>query len=402
MTQNSKILIVEDQQQLADKLTSYFHEGTDTGITQNLEQTLRKVREWEPDLIIIDVQLKNRNGYELCDALKQDSLASETPVIFFSEIDSLRERMLGYEVGGVDYFHKDTDADEVRAKVQALALQSQKTQELKDNIVNAEKTTMEALATSSELGKAVRYVEQSYDIGDLQSLAELLIQFCLDLDLSAVIMFVVHDGNHFYSTNHNDVSPIEQDLVLKLHSGDRFVDFGCRTLTNYAHVSMLVKNMPIDDRIRYGRIKDSFPFILGATDSKVKIIDAEIALSAHCTILTSSVETAEFTLTNIKSDFQRNLSIVESIMCELSSTMEMDILKMNMDEKDEEHILRLIESTQKKLSIILSENDRTDSTMQDLVDLLAKLSQEQGKIIVDTLAKKHDESTDYQPDIELF
>lgn len=402
MTQNARILIVEDNQSLANKLKQYFEEGTDSCITQNLEQTLRKTLEWEPDLIIVDVQLKHRNGYELCDALKQDAKASEIPVIFYSDNDSLRERMLGYEVGGVDYFHKQTDVDEVRAKIQAIARQSKKTQALKENIVTAEKTTLEALTTSSELGKAVRFVEQSYDIGDLESLAEKLIKFCTELDLSAIVMFAVRDGNHFYSSNHNDVSPIEQDLLVKLHSGDRFVDFGCRTLTNYTRVSMLVKNMPIDDRVRYGRIKDSFPFILGATDSKVKIIDAENALSAHCATLTSSVETAEITLSTVKEDFKRNLKIVESIMSELSSTMEMDIVRMNMDERDEEQILMLIESTSKKLNIILSENDNTDRTMQDLVDLLSKLTQEQGKIIVDTLAQKTDESMDYQPDIELF
>ncbi len=402
MTQNAKILIIEDSQNLADKLTSYFDKGSDIAITQNLEQSLRKIHEWKPDLIILDVDLKNRNGYEVCDVLKQDSRAAEIPVIFYSENDSLRERMLGYEVGGVDYFHKGTDASEVRAKMQTIARQSQKTQVLKENIVTAEQTAMEALTTSSELGKAVRFVEKSYDVGDLMSLAQQLSQFCIELDLSAVIMFAIRGGNRFYSTNSCDVSPIEKDLVLKLHSCDRFVDFGCRTLTNFPHVSMLVKNMPIDDRIRYGRIKDSFPFILGATDSKVKMLEAEAALAAQCATLTSSVETAEFTLSSVRKDFQRNLKIVESIMSELSSTMEMDIEQMNLDEKDEEKILMLVESTSRKLHIILSENDSTDRTMQDLVELLSKLTQEQGKIIVESLARKYDESMDYQPDIELF
>lgn len=404
MQQNIKILIIEDNPILADKIRAYFDEYVDTGVTQNLEQALRKTRDWEPDLIIIDVDLEHRNGYEVCDVLKQDSKAGEIPVIFYSENDSLRERMLGYEVGAVDYFHKQSETKEVQAKMQAIARQAQKTQALKEHVVTAEKTAMEALSTSSELGKAVRFVEKSYDVGELEVLAQLLIEFCQEMGLSAVIMFVVRSGNYFYSTSHNNVSPIEQELVQKLHisSSERYVDFGCRTLTNFPQVALLVKNMPIDDRSRYGRVKDAFPFILGATDAKVKMIDAEGALTAHCASLTSSIEAAQLTLDGVEEDFRRSLVIVESIMGELSSTMELDIQGMNMDEKDEEQIIRLVEGASRKLNIILRENALTDTVLKDLVKLLGKLTREQGQIIVDTLSKKHDASLDYSPDIEIF
>ncbi len=402
MQPNSKVLIIEDTQTIGDQLANNFNKEFTTHVSQNLEQALLKSYDWEPNVIIIDVNLAIRNGYEVCDEFKQDAKTSETPIIFYSEKDSLRERMLGYEVGAVDFFHKDSPIEEVKAKLNAIAKQSQKAKALKDTAVSAEKTAMEALATTSELGKAVRYVEQSYEVAEFENLAQLLTQFCRDLDLNAVVMFQVRRGNYFYSSNGENTAPIERDLIQRLHSADRFVDFGCRTLTNYPQVSLLVKNMPIDNRERYGRLKDTIPFVLGATDAKVRMLDAEGALTAHCASLTSSVEAAQLTLDTVQDDFQRNLEIVETIMNELSSTMEMDIEKMNMDEADEDKILALVESTSKKLHIILQEHNQTDKILNDLVDLLEKLTQQQSKIIVETLAHKPDEGMDYQSDIELF
>ncbi len=402
MHPNSKVLIIEDTQAIGDQLSNNFNNEFATHVSENLEQALQKSDSWGPSIIIIDVHLANRNGYEICDAFKQDPKTAEIPIIFYSEKDSLRERMLGYEVGAVDFFHKDSPIEEVKAKLNAIAKQSQKAQALKNDVVSAEKTAMEALSTSSELGKAVRYVEQSYDVGEFDSLAQLLTQFCRDLDLNAVVMFQVRRGNYFYASNGENAAPIERDLIEKLHTTDRFVDFGCRTLANYPQVSLLVKNMPIDNRERYGRLKDTIPFVLGATDAKVRMLDAEGALTAHCASLTSSVEAAQLTLDTVQDDFKRNLQIVETIMNELSSTMEMDIEKMNMDENDENQLLTLVESTSKKLHIILQEHNQTDKILADLVDLLEKLTQQQSKIIVETLTNKSDESMNYQTDIELF
>lgn len=401
MTQAIRILVAQDEHS-TEKLAPYFDDETETQFTHDAKQILALAESWQPNIIIIDVQLSHKNAYEVADAIKQNVVIAQIPLIFYSDKDSLRERMLGYEMGAVDYFHQDHPAEEVRAKLNAIARHSQNTHALQKNAESAQKTAIEALTTSSELGKAVRYVEQSYDIAEFDDLAHLLSQFCCDLNLSSVLLFVTRSGHRFYCSNGSEVTPIEKDLIEKLHSTDRFVDFGCRTLTNFSQVSLLIKNMPINDRGHYGRIKDAIPFVLGATDAKVRMLDAEIALTAHCASLTSSVEAAQLTLDTVHDDFKRNEDIVSSIMGELSSTMEMDIEKMNMDESDEQRILELIESTSRKLHIILQENNQTDTILKNLIDLLEKLTQEESKIIVDALSKKPDESIDYQTDIELF
>ncbi len=67
----------------------------------------------------------------------------------------------------------------------------------------------------------------------------------------------------------DSVPPSENQLVSMLHNEKRFYDFGCRTQINYPNLSVLIKNMPIDDMERYGRIKDILPAMIGTVNNRI-------------------------------------------------------------------------------------------------------------------------------------
>jgi len=52
-------------------------------------------------------------------------------------------------------------------------------------------------------------------------------------------------------------------------------DFGCRTQINYPNLFVLIKNMPLDDMNRYGRVKDLLPAILGVANTKDSLLNAK-------------------------------------------------------------------------------------------------------------------------------
>lgn len=401
MYEPSKILIVGDKALASMAMLTNVDKEFSIDVSpedSSLPEVLRQLR---PDILILDIDLPNKNSYELCDEVKQCKETQQIPVIFHSSNNSIRERMLGYEVGAVDYISKHCDEQEIRAKLHAITRQARQTAALHENVNRAEKTALEALTTNFELGKAVRYVEKSYAVGDFRALSDLLADFFSDLKLSAIFFFVSHEERHFYASNGNPVSPIEKELILKLHTNERFIDFGCRTLVNYPKVSVLIKNMPIDNREGYGRLKDTLPFVLGATDAKIRMLDAEKALNAQFTALTKSVEAAQTTLSLVKENFHSNLENVSSVMTELISALTLDITRMNIDERDEEQILGLIEQTSKKLHVILQDNNQTDEVLHKLVALLSQLTGEQNHITYARLQQAH-ESQDYLSDVELF
>jgi two-component system, sensor histidine kinase and response regulator len=88
---------------------------------------LEAARELAPDLILLDVDMPDMNGYEVCARLKACAPLQDVPVLFLSALDETSDKIRGFQVGGVDYISKPIQFEEVAARVRThLELRRQK------------------------------------------------------------------------------------------------------------------------------------------------------------------------------------------------------------------------------------------------------------------------------------
>ena len=86
-----------------------------------------------PDLILLDINMPEMNGFEVCERLKADETLKEIPVLFISALTETTDKVKAFSVGGVDYVTKPFQFEEVHARVQThLELVRQK-RELQDS-----------------------------------------------------------------------------------------------------------------------------------------------------------------------------------------------------------------------------------------------------------------------------
>jgi putative two-component system response regulator len=78
---------------------------------------LEAVKREQPDLILLDITMPEIDGFELCLRIKQDPDLADVPVIFLSGLNAPRDKIRGFQVGGVDYISKPYQAEEVQARV---------------------------------------------------------------------------------------------------------------------------------------------------------------------------------------------------------------------------------------------------------------------------------------------
>jgi two-component system, sensor histidine kinase and response regulator len=83
------------------------------------ELALRAAQKSPPDLILMDIQMPEMNGFEVCRRLKDSPVTREIPVIFISALDAIDDKLRAFEVGGVDYITKPFQITEVFARVEA-------------------------------------------------------------------------------------------------------------------------------------------------------------------------------------------------------------------------------------------------------------------------------------------
>ncbi|MEB3161348.1 MAG: hybrid sensor histidine kinase/response regulator [Synechocystis sp.] len=100
---------------------------------------LKSIRQFPPDLILLDINMPDMSGYSICEALKADPATAEIPVIFISALDNVGDKVKAFQVGGADYIAKPFQMEEVLARIEhQLLLQAQKRQ-LKAEILERER-----------------------------------------------------------------------------------------------------------------------------------------------------------------------------------------------------------------------------------------------------------------------
>jgi DNA-binding response OmpR family regulator len=125
----SKILIVEDDLDVADMLNAYFRvQGYEVFTVNWGEDGVRAATTTRPDLMILDIRLPDIDGYEVARRLRSDRKTNTIPIIFLTEKRDRADRLHGLELGADDYITKPFDVQELRLRVRnALRRASQDT-----------------------------------------------------------------------------------------------------------------------------------------------------------------------------------------------------------------------------------------------------------------------------------
>lgn len=130
MQNRQKILIVDDDENIADLISLYLtKECFDTKKVADGEEALSVFKSYEPNLILLDLMLPGVDGYEVCREIRKDSTV---PIIMLSAKGETFDKVLGLELGADDYMIKPFDAKELVARVKAV-LRRAKTQTKSDN-----------------------------------------------------------------------------------------------------------------------------------------------------------------------------------------------------------------------------------------------------------------------------
>jgi two-component system, sensor histidine kinase and response regulator len=112
------ILIVDDTPNNLRLLSLMLTEhGYKVRKALNGSWALQAVQMVPPDLILLDIRMPDLDGYEVCRQLKNNDKTSDIPVIFISALDDAMDKVLAFEVGGVDYITKPFQEQEVLARV---------------------------------------------------------------------------------------------------------------------------------------------------------------------------------------------------------------------------------------------------------------------------------------------
>jgi two-component system alkaline phosphatase synthesis response regulator PhoP len=95
-------------------------EGYETASAADGDEALSMVRQLRPDIVLLDIMMPVRNGYEVCQAIKSDPEVSDTPVIMLSAKGQEVEVLKGMELGASGYVTKPFGNAEILDVIRAV------------------------------------------------------------------------------------------------------------------------------------------------------------------------------------------------------------------------------------------------------------------------------------------
>ncbi len=117
---NERILVVDDDKEIVRLLRSYLEkEGFQVLVAYDGDSALHILRRERPDLLLLDLMLPNRDGWELTRILRGDPHLAHIPIIMITARVDDTDKILGLELGADDYVTKPFNPREVVARVRA-------------------------------------------------------------------------------------------------------------------------------------------------------------------------------------------------------------------------------------------------------------------------------------------
>jgi two-component system response regulator ResD len=114
-----KVLIVDDEEPLRSLVRLYLEpEGFQVGEAVNGREALLKIRQFEYDLIILDLMMPELDGWEVCRQVRKEK--RDIPILMLTAKTEMEDKLLGFGIGADDYMGKPFDPRELVARTHAL------------------------------------------------------------------------------------------------------------------------------------------------------------------------------------------------------------------------------------------------------------------------------------------
>ena len=122
---------------------------------------LTVARQDQPDLILLDINMPEMNGFEVCQQLKCDPKLQSIPVIFLSALSDTEDKVKGLQSGGVDYITKPFQVEEVQARVKTHLELYRLHQELERHTQHLEELVNERTRELREAQARLQFLDQA-------------------------------------------------------------------------------------------------------------------------------------------------------------------------------------------------------------------------------------------------
>lgn len=268
---NTRILVVDDDRTSRAIHRTILAQKFDVITAASGQEALAICHEQLPDLIVLDVEMPELDGYQTCRLLRK---WTNIPIVFVTSHQSMEEHLKAYEAGGNSLFTKPVSAEILLRKTAMAIEQHRIASNLAKEKKALEKMAMGFLSSASQSGALLNFMRASIISHDYHDLAQQLLQAAHNLGVNCSIR-ILHEDGPTVVTDHGDATQLELSIFEHVSEIGRLFQFKNRLVVNYERVSIIVSNMPseTEEAERAGILRDSLAILAETAEALVLNVD---------------------------------------------------------------------------------------------------------------------------------
>jgi CheY-like chemotaxis protein len=387
MTASYSIVILGCDNDL--RLAEHLDESFDAILTSDGDQCLQALSDNSYKLVLADMTCASIAVFDVCQKIKS---STDIPVIFVSSKDCNDERLAAYDCGADDYLSIDDLKTELHGRLERIIINKIANDQLKLQLAQANEMAFIAMSDTSDLGVNIQFLLDVSFCNNFDELGMRLFQALKSYGLSCSLQL----RGQFMVKNmeaNGMAKSLESQLLMEMKDQGRYVDFSHRSVMNYESVSLLVKNMPVEDEKKYGAIKDNVFSLLQGADARIKALDTLENLALEKNLVRSLTMKMKDLMSSVDQSYQGVMKDIANVVEELADSIDKSMQYLGMDEAQEKSLQDTIEGAILSTNKVFNEGLKLDKDLHEfLVNLETLFKSEtmdpaQLKIIIESLEK---------------
>jgi CheY-like chemotaxis protein len=353
------ILGCDNDLQLAEHLDQSFK----ALLINDEAQCMQALSDNSYQLVLADMTCPSIPVFEICRKIKAHS---DIPVIFVSSKDCNDERLAAYSCGADDYLGVDDLITELHGRLERIIINKIANDQLKLQLAQANEMAFIAMSGTSDLGVNIQFLLDANECNNLDELGMRLFQALKSYGLSCSLQLRSQFSEKNMEAN-GMAKSLESKLLSEMKDQGRYVDFSHRSVINYESVSLLVKNMPIEDEKKYGAIKDNVFSLLQGANARIHALDTLENLALEKNLVRSLTLKMKDLMSSIDDSYQEVMKDIANVVEDMADKIEASMHFLGMDEAQEKSLQDTIEGGILSTNNIFSEGLRLDKNLHEFL-----------------------------------
>lgn len=369
MENSLRVFFVDPDTSLMANLPVFEQDGFDIEVFRKASTCKERLLEIQPDILILDIALPDMDGIALCREIKDDFMTQDIPVILMSKNGDIETQMACYDAGGEDFIHKPIESAQLQQKLRIASRIIREKQSLSHQASYATKTAMSAMSSMGELGLVLQFMGKSLMCADPESLAGAILDTLHQYDLVGAVQFRLAAGDVTHGEDGRDV-PLEVSVLNHARDAGRIFHFKSRCAFNFGALTVLIKNMPIEDEERCGRIRDNIAYLAEAAAERLRTMELEKKAQESRRNLETTLGEIQSALDAVNSNYRRATFELTQTVLEYQEALGQSFVHLGLSEEQE---LELTATANRYMQQMISKQDESLFVVGQLENIASKL-----------------------------